>query len=333
MTLIASVRCTDGIVLCADSQETVGVYRVAVTKLEPKKMGEYQVLIAGSGVGPLIDAFILRMENRMENEPETSIPGFKRIFEKEFGDFRRDEMPAYQPTREEKRVRFIVAVVSPNGEYEAWVSPPAFGRLRPVRLSELVGWEEALYTSIIKRLCKTATTLSIPQAILACVHLMTVAEENSNFVKGPFAVAIVVRQGIWMDSPDYVEDSRKRLADYESQINTLFLTCADSGLYMSQFNKRINEFVHNVTIIHKMHLINLVRHMLEDKSTWEWANEPYKRIPPGFNLSMMAGDFDDVISSAEKTELQEKIMENFRDTPYGKRIMNDLEQSSHQDGE
>src|SRR5688572_5459663 len=61
VTLIAAFRCDAGghpaIVLCADTQETVGDTRVAVNKLLPQDVGEYILAIAGSGNGDLIDGF------------------------------------------------------------------------------------------------------------------------------------------------------------------------------------------------------------------------------------------------------------------------------------
>lgn len=50
MTLIAGFRCTDGAVICADSQETAGEWRVNVHKLVPFDAGNSQVGIAGTGL-------------------------------------------------------------------------------------------------------------------------------------------------------------------------------------------------------------------------------------------------------------------------------------------
>jgi len=62
VTLIAGIRCAEGVVLCADSQETLdiperGQYRVQVEKIRPQDVGEYQIVVGGSGDGPLVDGF------------------------------------------------------------------------------------------------------------------------------------------------------------------------------------------------------------------------------------------------------------------------------------
>ena len=57
MTLIAAVRCNDGIAIAADSQETVGDYRRTVQKISPLAFGNCSAVIAGAGNSDLIEAF------------------------------------------------------------------------------------------------------------------------------------------------------------------------------------------------------------------------------------------------------------------------------------
>jgi hypothetical protein len=58
VTLIAAFRCDHGIVICADTQETVGQFRVSVDKIAPRIAGEYELVIGGAGnCGGLIDDF------------------------------------------------------------------------------------------------------------------------------------------------------------------------------------------------------------------------------------------------------------------------------------
>jgi 20S proteasome alpha/beta subunit len=58
MTFAAGIMCSDGIVMCADSQETAGDLKWPVNKLAfPKTtLGDFHILIAGAGFGSAIDA-------------------------------------------------------------------------------------------------------------------------------------------------------------------------------------------------------------------------------------------------------------------------------------
>src|SRR6266404_1434242 len=69
VTLIAAFKCLEGVVICADSQETLSVitpdgpadYRCQVTKIRPEIAGQYYVVGGGAGDGDLIEAFTDRL--------------------------------------------------------------------------------------------------------------------------------------------------------------------------------------------------------------------------------------------------------------------------------
>ena len=70
MTIVAGFRCIDGLVLCADSQESRGKFtkreipKIAWSPSEPiigPPTGNHRLLIAGAGFGPLIDKCVAVM--------------------------------------------------------------------------------------------------------------------------------------------------------------------------------------------------------------------------------------------------------------------------------
>src|SRR5713101_2676389 len=83
MTLIAGLRCEDGAVICADTQETVEIdgcsYRASVQKIKPREVGNFDLSIGGSGVGDLIDAFIARAERTIRQSQATSIADLEAL--------------------------------------------------------------------------------------------------------------------------------------------------------------------------------------------------------------------------------------------------------------
>ena len=71
MTLIAAFRGDHGIAICADAQETCDygdgvVYKRSVLKIAPYKIGKYQIAVAGSGNGALVEAFVERAKRCIE---------------------------------------------------------------------------------------------------------------------------------------------------------------------------------------------------------------------------------------------------------------------------
>lgn len=55
MTIVAGFVCSDGIVICADSQESSGDYKFPVEKLLITESQDLQVVVGGAGHGPMID--------------------------------------------------------------------------------------------------------------------------------------------------------------------------------------------------------------------------------------------------------------------------------------
>jgi hypothetical protein len=69
VTIVAGFKCSDGIVLCADTQETIQISKTHVPKLriEPTRFypnydstDELMVAFAGAGEGPFIDKLVSR---------------------------------------------------------------------------------------------------------------------------------------------------------------------------------------------------------------------------------------------------------------------------------
>jgi len=125
VTLIAAFRCYEGVVLCADQQETVGGVRVAVNKLKPESAGAYQLAIAGSGNGDLIDGFAYRLkldiEGWREDLDERAVYGNLQTLTQ---DYHENEIANYpSDSADDKLNHFLVcikpALTSFYGNYEA----------------------------------------------------------------------------------------------------------------------------------------------------------------------------------------------------------------------
>jgi len=87
MTLVAAWRCQDGILVSADAQETCGDYRVSVQKIVPETMGNFQVIVAGSGTASLIESFGVVLAKALNASAITSIPQFTSLTEEKLREF------------------------------------------------------------------------------------------------------------------------------------------------------------------------------------------------------------------------------------------------------
>src|SRR5580658_2197966 len=114
VTLISSWRCNDASVICADSQEMVGGYRATVQKITPKEMGQFQVIVAGSGDGDLIDSFGIRLKRRMDREATTSLDEFVAIAENELAAFYENDVRLSPLPDDQKWFKLTIAASCPE---------------------------------------------------------------------------------------------------------------------------------------------------------------------------------------------------------------------------
>ena len=286
MTLIAAWRLSDSIVIHADSQETVTMedgaeYRKTVQKIEPLNVGNYKVAIAAAGNAPLAMAFVEKVKRRLARDSSGGLSDFVELFEDELSAFYSKDMASSQD--EDKTIQFVVGVVATTtAEYGAWVTQSS--TLCPLADNELIGWGETLYKEVANKLYRRDMT--IHQAILAGVYLMTLAEGTSNYVRSPFKIAVIRDNGIWMEPDDSVREMADRLRDYEERVNEIFLACADTSIHVYKLEEMLSDFAKAALALHRTHIDAIVnRGGLQGLMN---ANGPYPRVPSGSVVTGMA---------------------------------------------
>jgi hypothetical protein len=250
MTLIPAFACKNGFVIHADSEENCGAFRRSVQKIVPQKMGQLNVIIAGSGIGALIESFTARLKERLDRDNASDIVQVKRLIEQRLANFYSSEVANYPATDEEKLHKFIIAVHSPSNEFVVWAA--ASTTLIPITAYELAGVEDRLYDHFAQRLYKPDMTFS--QAILAGLYLLTVAESTSSFVRAPYQVAVVSAAGIQLETSERVKALTERLAAYQQHVDRLFLQCADVSICLPDFEDLVDEFKRTASALHREHL-------------------------------------------------------------------------------
>lgn len=288
MTLIAAIPCKDGFVLAADSQETVPVwseaqndwveYRRTVQKIEPRDMGPFSVVVAGSGHAALIDSFILMLERKLSVELNETLADFVRCTEEALADFYARDVALCADS--DKTIKmFFAAVPKRGGECGVWVQQNV--RLDPLTDAELIGWSETLYINMMNRFYKP--DMALQQGILASIYVLIVAEKTSNYVRGPMTVATIKTNGVWMANSDYIAAMTERLRIYEEQINGIFLACADTSIHAFRLEELTKGFSQSAVELHRKHIDDVVGAMtIQDIFT---MNDAVPRLPLGSVIS------------------------------------------------
>jgi hypothetical protein len=253
MTLIAAFKCSRGFILHADSEENCGSFRRSVQKLIPETMGNLDVIVAGSGIGKLIEGFTAKLKQRLDADSVSDLAVFRNIVEKRLAHFYSNDVATY-PTEDENKVhKFIIAArCKTTGEFEVWGTRHT--TLVPVTSYELAGVEDDLYDHIAKRLYHDRITFS--QAMIAGVHLFSVAESTSTFIRSPIQVAAVWKNGIQLEAAENVTAVRDRLEAYEleKRMNEIFLACADTSMSVERFDAMLFHFCRDLSSLHLQHI-------------------------------------------------------------------------------
>jgi len=270
MTLIAAFRTKDGVAICADSQETIGDFRQTVQKIAPISVAGYQLVIAGSGDADPIEGFIIRVKRRFSQEslpPTTDHALF--LLEDELALFYSKDLAS------EQSMKLFIAVSCPaSKEYKVWVSYQHI--LKELGDVELIGWEEPLYKVTATRMYQP--NMSLQQAVIAAVNVLVIGEESSNYIKGPFSLAIIRENGIWIETEEYINTLRDRLNKFEAYTNQILLACADTSIYSRDLHKALVNFAVTAQTMHEEQINEAIA---KSAKRGFQINDPLSKVPPG----------------------------------------------------
>ena len=286
VTLIAGFRCTDGAIICADSQETVGDYRVNVHKLLPFQAGNFQIGIAGSGNdGELIDGFIQRLGDRLGDSSLATLGEFKEFTQSELLDFSRSEASNY-PAKS-RRMSFLLCARTTTGAPAFDMRYTAACRLIRVLPRKLVGWDIDLYKHAVDQFYSSPSEiLPISQTIFLALRLFGLARSTSRYIGGPTTVVIARNDGIWAEAPEWIEKLEDRVVLFDAQFRNLMTACPDTSVSSEEFLKRAAEFQETLIHLRSEYLIDVAAGVLENLGNSRFTGN--LMLPRGSAITLMA---------------------------------------------
>lgn len=235
VTLIVAIRCETGVVVCADSQETVdNDYRVTVRKIKPRDCNHYDLVVGGSGdIGGLIDGQARALEESVKAWPSgASEEDCRTWLEGIVGTYSDDQVMPYPADLSEKILRFVICVRDKTSS-SVFLWKTEANIVQPVDDYVLVGWKEHLYDHEASRLYSEGLT-GLQSTVLG-LRLLSLGKATSNYIGDPFQVIVVGYGGVVTESQDTVEALQKRIKqrnDALSEIDTITanLSVSDQAL-------------------------------------------------------------------------------------------------------
>lgn len=309
MTLIAAFRAVGGFVVAADSEENYGPFRRCVQKIAPMRIGDLQVIIAGSGIGSLIESFVSRIE-RLSPERISDPASLRETIEGELVNFYARDVATYSASDgEDKEQKFVIAAQWPrvknlDPQVTPWCGAWATNHctLNPITAYALAGVEDALYNHVAESLYRSG--MSIEQAILAATRVVVVGAQTSSYIREPISVVVITPSGTWMESPGYITQLKSALETYEERLNRILLECADTTISVAKLEKSLAEFSEIVLTLHREHIDKVAQglNVLDFFDSFAVNPRGYSKIPTDATVTFLGDGHIEVQHDAEKIE-------------------------------
>lgn len=267
MTLIAAFRCAGNqAVLCADSQETHGDYKISVQKIQPRHIGPlYQVAYAASGYGDIVDALGEDLEQRLADCRASGSVSLRAALGKMLIAF------YDQPTVKMYRDGFAPGDTnaSPTGVICIRVEPQgdvflfkfSATLVTPVDDFVLCGLDTPPYRNIAKRLY-TPAILPL-QARLLGLYVLAQASAESLHVGPPINVVFGMKSGMFPDDENN-EIYLSAIVSAQQAADHLLLACADThAVSAKELDARLKIFRKMIVDIRRSHAKELANHVRE----------------------------------------------------------------------
>jgi 20S proteasome alpha/beta subunit len=296
VTLIAAFRCsavgvdgndvhthTPAVVICADSQETYGNYRVAVDKIKPRDAGAYDLIIGGAGnTAALIDGLANTIERHVKQWPSSlDEESARQPIENVLIRYHARQVTHYPAQLDEKELRFIICTRDKQtSQIYLWKTDGTTAE--QVGDYALLGWEETLYDYEVRWLYYPG--LHIAQAVVLGAHLLTVAK-NGLYIGGETQVVIVTGNGMTVESSSDIQAFEQRIRTFNRALARLMLACPDVGIEPDEFREVLTHLEQEIVDLHSYYstdaTLSYLRGFLVDSSHGhgEPYKKPYKKLP------------------------------------------------------
>jgi 20S proteasome alpha/beta subunit len=236
VTLIAGLKCADGIVLAADTEESTSLTRGRARKLLSRTFQKGKntlvVAVAGAGSAPLIDAAVEQIFDAIETSKGSRLNQLKKVISDALLVFYSNHVSVY-PSREpfEKVIDLICGVRGAGGELALYkTSGPLLSTVTGFVLS---GSGEIL-RHIVEELYEP--TIAVPRAVALALHMLNLGKRYLAGVGGDSEILTLTAQGIPIqEQTAAVEIKESHLDLFNRRIGELLLQFPDSTITPESF--------------------------------------------------------------------------------------------------
>jgi len=311
MTLITAWPYNDGVIVCADSQETVEIkkgeeYKYSVLKLSPESMGNFQIMIAGGGNGEAIDSFIETIRQFLSGAQIVTLPELKRAIQVQLLDFRKQ----LRATGDDPTMHLFIAAHC-SGASQIWRTSAS--TLTAINKPDMLGFTAHMYRHAATQLYWE--DMPAVQALLASLKVLELARQTCTCVDKPFSAAVVRDNGISPIPESLLTPYIESIELLSTQVDRLLLACSDTQLREAEFEKHLSEFSDTVRSLRSEYKSEIAGIAFKRSLVPGYRGDPIPFVPPGVVISL-GEDGSTTVEEISQVDIQDYELSAQEDPEY-----------------
>jgi 20S proteasome alpha/beta subunit len=298
VSYIAAFHCQTGIVMCADTQETVGDYKNYVEKIATVNDQSFPLAVGGAGYGPLIDAAMQEIiERARESRPKTR-SALHSLIRGAIREVYENDLPTLSVPRKHRSPEILVAGKPVEEEFCIFFIRGR--RILDEPKKAIIGYSTAYNLELLRRLHRES--LSMQQAVMLAIHLVSQSKKLDEGVSGETRVALIVENGAWIDDVQYIQDSEKRVRDFLALTDELFFDCIDVSIPPKEFPQKLANFATRVNELRDNYLrYSAARTLSRAFHEAGYKGDPYPKLFAGAKATLRNDRTVEVSEAAPNT--------------------------------
>ncbi len=324
MSYIAAYHCKTGIVMCADTQETVGDEKNYVEKLVVIEDLSYPLAVAGAGFGDLIDCSTDEIIARAKSEHPRTKAELKTMIRNALKEVYEKDLPTLVTKKQHRTPELLIAAKIEEGFV---IFPTKGRRVREETRKAIIGYGTKYNFELLKRL--HSEDLSMQQAVMLGIYLTSQSKKYDDGVGGETRIAVVVENGAWIDDQEYVENSETRVREFLAVTDALFLDCIDMSIAPNKFSELLGKFQADVTSLRSTYLnYSAARTLKRSFGDPTYRGDAYAKVFPGA-VAKVAGDLSVRVTDTplEIPEAVQKFIDKRREKERNESTQSDAQKS------
>jgi hypothetical protein len=240
LTIAAGFICTDGIVICADTQETIpGYVKTHTQKMKLMRSPFFNIAFTGAGDGELIDMTVQEMDIALAREKPTTEWDIRQTLKKSLLDTFHAQILCDPDILPEHRPDLLIALQYDAGTLLYKATGTKIFRLES---SVCVGSGLLMAKSLIAQLFDPGMNLA--QGSLVAMHVLNQAKRWVDGCGGNSDVLMLSNQGrtIVRVPTDEVKTMEAHFDEFNNCIRPLFLAAPDGKVTHEQFEELVKKF-------------------------------------------------------------------------------------------